>query len=58
MPEQDTSLGSVLLYNPREEEDEDSEPKQFTFDIVYDETSTQRSVYEEVGFPLVGTYAV
>eukprot|EP01138_Halocafeteria_seosinensis_P006256 gb/GECG01006397.1/.p1 GENE.gb/GECG01006397.1/~~gb/GECG01006397.1/.p1 ORF type:complete len:893 (+),score=173.61 gb/GECG01006397.1/:1-2679(+) len=47
----DTSLGAVQIHNPRE--DEEQEAKQFTYDIVYDENSTQRSVYEEVGFPLV-----
>lgn len=33
--------------------EDDSIPKSFKFDSVYDEYSLQKSVYEEVAFPLV-----
>ena len=47
--EMDCSLGQVKLSNPRRCGAE----KLFTFDQVYDETSTQKTVYNEVAFPLV-----
>jgi hypothetical protein len=39
----------VILHNPKEPDD----PKSFTFDLVYDDNSTQRQVYDEVAYPLV-----
>ena len=45
----DPSVGQVRLSNPKREGAE----KVFTFDQVYDESSTQKTVYNEVAFPLV-----
>ena len=45
-------LGQVILKNPKPTDPSD-EKKVFTFDNVYDENSTQRSVYDETAYPLV-----
>lgn len=34
----------------------DCKPKTFQFDIIFDSTTSQESVYKEIGFPVVDTY--
>jgi len=44
----DTSVGVVEITKAGSDD-----VKRFTFDSVYDDTSSQREVYEDTGFPLV-----
>ncbi len=45
----DSEIGQVTLINPKEGE----APKSFSFDLVYDDKSTQKQVYDDVAYPLV-----
>ena len=46
--------GTVELHNTQlGAEEDDGLPKAFKFDYVYDDTSLQRVVYDEIAYPLV-----
>ncbi len=46
-----TKLGEITVNNPKADAAELQ--KTFTFDLVYDWTSTQEQVYKETAFPIV-----
>lgn len=46
----DSKLTQVYLKDPKSES---SQPRTFTFDMVYDSKSKQQDVYDECGFGLV-----
>ena len=46
----DKKVNAVFI---SESADFKNDPRQFTYDAVYDKTSTQREVYDEGAFPLV-----
>ncbi|CAG9463621.1 unnamed protein product [Pedinophyceae sp. YPF-701] len=49
----DTKMGQVSIRNPKA--DPQDPPKQFTFDYIYDWTSQQLDIYNEVARPLVNS---
>jgi len=49
--EMDPTLGTVSVARPGADESEP--PKVFTLDAVYDWTSQQRTVYDEIGYPII-----
>jgi kinesin family protein 3/17 len=49
--EMDPTLGTVSV--TKADADESEPPKIFTLDAVYDWTSQQRTVYDEIGYPII-----
>jgi len=49
--EMDPTLGTVSV--AKADADESEPPKIFTLDAVYDWTSQQRTVYDEIGYPII-----
>jgi len=47
----DSTLGQVMVRNPKADDGEP--PKIFTLDAVYDWNSQQRTVYDEIGYPII-----
>ncbi len=49
----DSEIGQIQLINPKDMDGRSEPPKAFTFDLVYDDKSTQKQVYDDVAYPLV-----